>query len=164
MEKINFVNNSTPALNATNLNKLQDNVENAIAEQINTQNTTSDSETYSCNYINGIVESGSNANGSYIKFLDGTMVCYKSITGSININSSWGAIYDSGENNLNLGDWAVQFISTPKISIQFTGANGQWIEGITNLSNIHAGNIIIASATSKTANCYYDVIGIGKWK
>ena len=30
MEKINFINNSEPALNATNLNKLQDNVENAI--------------------------------------------------------------------------------------------------------------------------------------
>lgn len=32
MEKINFVNNQQPALNATNLNKLQDNVENSIDE------------------------------------------------------------------------------------------------------------------------------------
>ena len=30
MEKINFVNNSEPALNATNLNKLQQNIEEAI--------------------------------------------------------------------------------------------------------------------------------------
>ena len=59
MEKINFVNNTTPALNATNLNKLQDNVEDAISEleteqntKIKTTQTTSDTDTYSCNYIN----------------------------------------------------------------------------------------------------------------
>ena len=32
MEKIDFINNSTPALNATNLNKLQDNTEDAIED------------------------------------------------------------------------------------------------------------------------------------
>ena len=32
MEKINFINNQAPALNATNLNQIQDNVENAINE------------------------------------------------------------------------------------------------------------------------------------
>lgn len=30
MERINFVNNQAPALNATNLNQMQDNIENAI--------------------------------------------------------------------------------------------------------------------------------------
>lgn len=34
MEKINFVNNSLPAINDTNLNKLQDNVEDAINNDI----------------------------------------------------------------------------------------------------------------------------------
>ena len=32
MEKINFVNNTTPALNATNLNKLQQNIEEELNE------------------------------------------------------------------------------------------------------------------------------------
>ena len=32
MEKINFVNGTSPALNATNLNQMQDNIENAINE------------------------------------------------------------------------------------------------------------------------------------
>lgn len=44
----------TTPLKAFNLNKMQDNIEEAI---------------------NGVVESGSNANGSYIKFTDGTMIC-----------------------------------------------------------------------------------------
>lgn len=34
MDKIDFVNNSAPALSAKNLNKLQTNVENAIADTI----------------------------------------------------------------------------------------------------------------------------------
>lgn len=57
MEKIDFVNNSTPALNARNLNKLQDNIEDAIGESggvtVRTVETTSDTETYSCNFTNG---------------------------------------------------------------------------------------------------------------
>ena len=66
MEKINFVNNSLPAINDTNLNKLQDNVEDAIQEvqddvdtkltasNIKATETSSDTDTYSCNYINEI--------------------------------------------------------------------------------------------------------------
>lgn len=55
MQKINFndlPDTNTP-INSSNLNQLQTNVENAI---------------------NGIVESGSNDNGSYIKYADGTMI------------------------------------------------------------------------------------------
>lgn len=36
MDKINFVNNQAPALNATNLNQLQTNVENFVNERIST--------------------------------------------------------------------------------------------------------------------------------
>ena len=33
-----------------------------------------------------INSSGSNSNGSWIKFEDGTMICYKKISGTTNIN------------------------------------------------------------------------------
>lgn len=48
------MNNSTPALNDRNLNKLQNNVEDAINEIIVTEKTTNDTSGYSCNYINNI--------------------------------------------------------------------------------------------------------------
>lgn len=70
MEKIDFINNQQPALNATNLNKLQDNTEDAIQEvqdvaddldtnkldKTSVKNTysTSATDTYSCNYVNGL--------------------------------------------------------------------------------------------------------------
>ena len=40
----------------------------------NTSNN-SQTDTYSCNYINGIIESGANANGYYTKYADGTLIC-----------------------------------------------------------------------------------------
>ena len=62
-------------------------------------------------------------------------------------------------------NWAFPFSEVPTVSLQFTGANGQWIEGFPEEpTKTHAGKITIASATSKTANAYYDIIAIGKWK
>lgn len=64
------MNNTTPALNATNLNKLQDNVEDAIQEvqddandldtnkldktSVKTTYTESGTDTYSCDYVNNL--------------------------------------------------------------------------------------------------------------
>lgn len=41
----------------------------------------------------GIIESGSNANGTYIKYADGTMIAWIIKTASVAITNSWGAIY-----------------------------------------------------------------------
>ena len=81
MEKINFVNGQSPYISATNLNNLQDNVEtiNAI-----------------------IVESGSNANGSYIKWSDGTMICYGRASMSFPINIEFGSVFRSDIQSISL--------------------------------------------------------------
>ena len=59
MEKIQFKHNEAPYLSAENLNQLQTNIETAISE---------------------VVESGSNENGSWTKWDDGTMICSNVIT------------------------------------------------------------------------------------
>ena len=46
----------------------------AVNTNIKNEKSTSKQDTYSCDYINnnvGVVESGSNKNGSYIKYEDG---------------------------------------------------------------------------------------------
>ena len=91
MNKINFVNNGQPAINDTNLNQMQTNIENAI------------------NAI--MVESGSNTNGSYIKFSDGTMICRKKVTGTAVIDDSYYGLYKTKDNAyFNLGDYPVPFV------------------------------------------------------
>ncbi len=117
------------------------------------------------NTLDKIVESGTNTNGTYIKYASGIMICAKKITGEVKITSSWGSLYDTGNNPLDLGDWPVPFIDVPMVSATFYGANGQWIEGFqTTPTKDTAGAISVVSATSKTANAYYDIIGIGRWK
>ena len=69
LTKIGFNNGSQPGINDTNLNQMQTNIQTAIS----TLETNIDTE------IGQIIESGSNSNGSYIKFSDGTMICYKHI-------------------------------------------------------------------------------------
>ena len=113
-----------------------------------------------------IIESGSNANGDYIKYSDGRMICYKTVTGTVQITEQYyGYFYHTPDGKyFNLGDYAMPFISRPICSITFRGGNAQWIAAIQNQSATHAGDLQILSVTSKTAGAYYDVIAIGRWK
>lgn len=159
MEKINFTNGTTPALNATNLNKLQDNVENAIAEQINTQNTTSDSETYSCNYINGIVESGNNTNGYYVKFIDGTLICY---------GTKGNVTTPANDGKSTLITLPTSFINT-NYNVSFTVVNGgaYWANVSTSVNSKNTNNFRMYTwneAGSDNSNQSFSYIAIGKWK
>lgn len=67
IEKINFINNQQPALNSTNLNKLQDNIEDSMKSQ----NTTSDTDTYNCNFINKLIPNAITDN--YINVSSGSL-------------------------------------------------------------------------------------------
>lgn len=116
--------------------------------------------------LSNVVESGSNSNGSYIKYSDGTMICYKTVEGTAQITEQYyGYFYHTPDGKyFNLGDYAMPFIERPICNITFRGGNAQWICAIQNQSATHAGDLHILSVTSKTAGAYYDVIAIGKWK
>ena len=89
MEKINFVNNSQPAINDTNLNKLQDNVEDEINEKqanidlkldktsVKTVYSTSAVDTYSCNYVNQIDNYSETETKTGGKWIDGKPIYRK---------------------------------------------------------------------------------------
>lgn len=113
-----------------------------------------------------IVESGSNANGTYVKYSDGRMECYKTVAGTASITEKYyGYFYRTPDNKLfNLGDYAMPFIERPICSITFRGGNTQWIGGVYNQSGTHVGDLQILSVTSKTAGAYYDIIAKGRWK
>ena len=97
MNKIKFENlpsKKTP-LSAEILNTMQDNIEKAIGE---------------------IIESGSNSNGEYIKFSDGTMICRKYINfGQKAISNKWGSFYESEK--ITIGNYPEPFIEIPQIFI-----------------------------------------------
>lgn len=130
--------------------------------------STSTTDTYSCNYINSIIESGSNENGSWIKYADGTMICTKTVIGTTNINVSWGSLYESPQ--VPLGDFALPFIETPKVFANNSIPSGksgngffiEWVDGITNTS---LGSVILVRPLQGNNSKYnIDLFAIGKWK
>ena len=115
---------------------------------------------------NPIIDSGTNENGGYIKYYDGTMICTKTVSGTVEITEQYyGYFYHTADDKLfNLGDFAMPFVKTPISSIRFRGGNTQWIGSTQNQSATHIGDLHIISVTSKTAGAYYDVIAFGRWK
>ena len=115
-----------------------------------------------------IVESGSNVNGNYIKFNNGTMICYQSITGSANITHGMGSLYRT-TTAIELPNFPVSFISPPVVSIMpsaptdyiFFWGTAQYNEPTIN----NAGSLWLWRPTS-ASNVQYriGVIAIGKWK
>lgn len=110
-----------------------------------------------------IIESGSNDNGSWIKYSDGTMICYKS-TGWIdmNITTSWGSLY---EGNISVGNFPAVFIETPTISVTPFGSGMLIEQGGIDASKISWGNITCVKPNSvENVKARFHLIAIGKWK
>ena len=118
--------------------------------------------------VNSIIASGSNANGSYIKYSDGTMICYKSVSGTIDITTSWGSLYTSGD--VAGGSTPQTFISTPTIT--FSGNNGTGTQFMLSSNGASGGgsitdfgNVCLIRPNSRTGVPYIiNFIAIGKWK
>ena len=144
MEKINFENlpsTNTP-INATNLNQLQTNVENAI---------------------NGVVESGSNDNGSWIKYEDGTMICYglMPVTMALNIPTGSGFYGAASPNKY----YAQTFIETPRVFIDNNNANWALVLYIEkDKEKIIRINLASFTAYDGEATFNIDYMAIGRWK
>jgi hypothetical protein len=142
MEKIQFKNNEAPYLSAENLNQMQDNIEEAI---------------------NGIIESGSNDNGSYIKYEDGTMICHTRKTITIAVNNAWGSLYASEV--IAALTYPVPFIKTPTISFGVESAISVWAMCAEPGNNIRTPKFYLVSGVTNNL-AYFDIeyIAIGKWK
>lgn len=166
MERINFRNKGESGaipLSAENLNLMQTNVENSFKSS----KTTSDTDTYNCNYINNIVESGNNDNGNWVKFEDGTMICTRTITATIDCTNAWGTLY-YGQNN-DKYNFAQSFIKPPILNLQYNTTGAMSFipiaySGIV-IDNDGFKRIEIARPNS-VANIGVKVyiIAIGKWK
>lgn len=109
-----------------------------------------------------IAGSGSNDNGSWIKYSDGTMICNKTLTGSADINVEWGSLYRA---EISLGNFAQSFIEIP--TINYSGTNEYfWICSSSIPPTISSGGSInLIRPISQTSTPYkINLIAIGRWK
>lgn len=167
IQTITYDNKTALNVNADipNINKVADNDMNEIKSVVNNNaNVLGNIATALENIVSTIIESGSNSNGSYIKFADGTMICYKKIQVTSNITNRWGNLYESAS-AVSLGNWAETFISTPTMSVTKLTGRGAWLELVENYSATSCGTTYFVSAVSNSnVSLNVGIIGIGKWK
>lgn len=135
----------------------------------NTLTSTSTTQAASANMvktlsdtIGNIIESGSNTNGSYIKFSDGTMICCKHMDyGEKAITKQWGSFYES--DRLTIGNYPQAFIEIPRIFIM--DLNYSFIEKeLDSITETSWGNFYSTRPVSSTQRVVIDCFAIGKWK
>lgn len=110
-----------------------------------------------------IVESGSNANGTYIKFGDGTMICYyKTTVYDQAINSAYGSLFIGTRN------WTFPepFISAPFVTIgQFKwGSGASWGGAMASTTTYVILRGYDVSARAAGTACTISAMAIGRWK
>jgi len=113
----------------------------------------------------GII-SGSNANGNYVKYPNGTMICTKIYNYHADINNAEGSLYYGAR--VSMGDWPVPFIAMPAVQVSAVSTgNGSsvFLDTVKNVSVTSAGTIN-AYKTQPISSATFDVhvTATGRWK
>lgn len=130
----------------------------------NTANSTANSA-YSLASGRELITYGTNSNGAYYKFSNGTLICTKTLTfTSTACTVAWGSMYES--NKLSLGSWAYTFSAQPTVSTTIcSSGTSVFIEGVFNGGVSLVGDTIFCRPTSMTVDSVVvNVVGIGRWK
>ena len=112
-----------------------------------------------------IYDSGSNSNGSWIRFNEGTMICYGTRTFSIVADYAVGAVfYNQNGVSIGLGNYPISFIDTPICVLGGGSGSLNYIE-----HNYSGGTSIgwcwFFNPTKRTQQTIrVSFIAIGKWK
>lgn len=161
----------TTPINTTNLNKIENGIAANDTAIGNLSNLNTSSKDNLVTAINSVVESGSNNNGSWIKFADGTMICKFTQIINVAVTNAWGSLYGG---KFSVHDYPQEFIDIPEASITLVANNdgnyGGWIGNNGGTDDIrptkkNIGEFVMLRPTT-TSNGYYkvQVIAIGKWK
>lgn len=116
-------------------------------------------------FLNGdkIVDSGSNANGSWVKYADGTMICYilKEYQ-NVDITNQWGSMYESSY--MSLGDLPQTFISTPVVTANCVGGSSVFVEALSPTTTSLGSSWLARPVAQSNTYPKINYIAIGKWK
>ena len=147
-QKLNWLNKGETGaipINKTNLNHMDDGIE---------QNS---------NDIANIIESGSNDNGSWVKYSDGTMICWRQETVTDQaINNEYGSVF-IGTRSFT---YPIPFSTIPSLtctSFRY-GTSASWgaVVDTSTTTAVLRGFDFFSRASGE--DCLIGYIAIGKWK
>lgn len=113
------------------------------------------------NNFNSIVESGSNENGNWVKFSDGTMICEATIIKNIENTIPWNNFYIGEVFNI---PFAQSFATLHSCNIDIYSTKNMWkMSG--NVPNLNGtGSFYTISPESFTTDVNFHIKATGKWK
>ena len=111
----------------------------------------------------GEIIKGTNANGTYIKFPDGTMICHGRVSiSSLAITSVWGALYLSPALKVIFPATFVE--APPAIAPNMENTTGDIATWYNVLASTISFDGYFGSAVPRTFPCTLSWMVIGRWK
>ena len=109
-----------------------------------------------------IVEEGSNANGNWVKFASGTMICQVSAVGSMDVNTATGNLFRAS--STVTWTFPVAFVGTvPTVSVSMDGtASVRWTQA--QGTTLTTSELNMFGATSSATTIAVSAQAIGRWK
>lgn len=109
-----------------------------------------------------IIESGSNSNGNYIKFEDGTMICEQRVEKNIAITGIFGQGFYTGVPDLP--SFPIEFTDIPTVSVTLESgwASSAIPFGITKSSINYC--YVYCYSSNESVKIIFNIIAIGNWK
>ena len=148
----NTTNNSNAIGNLSSLNTTN---KSNLVSAINEVNTI----------LGTIIESGTNSNGTYIKYSNGIMMCTKRVQFSTPFNVAWGSLYET-PNPIPVGSFAMPFIDIPILSVASSIGSSVIFESPSGFTKTGIQGIILTRPVKSDSAMggSFDIIAIGKWK
>lgn len=110
-------------------------------------------------WVDLVPESGSNANGAYTRFPDGTLICSGQVTGNIAINQSFAGGVKSAPISWT---YPAAFTATPRITA--TPVEETAFSAITMTRSASVCNVAATAVAAQAAkNVIIDVLATGRW-
>jgi hypothetical protein len=120
--------------------------------------------TVSQNSSSAIVERGSNANGEFVRFADGTQICLKTLTGLGPITSAFGSIFIS-TTSYSFGTLPASFTAAPRVSISsFSALQSSIVSSLEPATTTNGPSFFLVRGTSGSATDFAaELIAVGRW-
>ena len=112
-----------------------------------------------------IVESGSNDNGNWVKYSDGTMLCYGTrLFENVDVTKAWGNIYET-ESSIDFGNFPQTFKEAPKVFLTQGYGSTMFVEMLGSTTKEKIGSTWLWSPVTRAkAYINYNFLAIGRWK
>lgn len=113
---------------------------------------------------NGGIESGSNANGYWVKYPDGTLICHGAIVqASVPFTIASGSLFRNASTDIAI-TFATPFIATPEVTLNFAQSTVITVINPYNLGTATMNAIGYSTASITVTPMTVRYIAIGRWK